>query len=307
MKVLFVRSGNRGIDPISQNQGQSLIDKGLDVEFYNIVGRGINGYLSNIYNLKKTIKALKPDFIHAHYSLSGIVAALTFSKVPLIISLMGSDVNSVSRKQKFIIKIFIRFFWSEIIVKSKEMKQNLGFQKAQIIPNGVDFSNYFPIDKNFAFNKLGWDIAKKHIIFSSNPERPEKNFRLAKSAIDLLNNEMIEVHYLMNLSQNEMPLYYNAADCLLLTSLYEGSPNVIKEAMACNCPIVSTNVGDVKEIISNVNGCYLTTFDENDVASKIKDSFSFNKRTNGAGAIKHLDSRLIADELISLYNKALNK
>ncbi len=307
MKILFVRSGNRGLDPISQNQGNSLSDKGLDVVFYDIVGKGIKGYLSNIIKLRSLINNERPDLLHAHYSLSGIVTALTFTKTPIVISLMGSDVNSVSNSQKYIIKFFIRFFWKEVIVKSKEMKKNLNYENAHIIPNGVDFKNYESIDKVKAIEKLGWDKNKKHILFSSNPERPEKNYQLAKEAIDVLNIENLEVRFLMNLSQTEMPLYYNAADCLLLTSFYEGSPNVIKEAMACNCPIVSTDVGDVKEIISGVDGCYLTSFDEKEVAEKVKNALKFNQRTNGSDAIKHLDSRIIADKLIDIYNKALNK
>lgn len=307
MKILFVRSGNRGIDPISQNQGQSLIEKGHDVVFYNVIGRGITGYLSNIRKLKKNIKSVYPDIIHAHYSLSGIVAALTFPKTPIIISLMGSDVNSVSVIQKQIIKIFIKFFWKEVIVKSKEMKDNLIYENAHIIPNGVDFNNYKFFDKVKALDKLGWDKTKKHILFSSNPERPEKNYQLAKAAIDLLNVENLEIHFLINLSQKEMPFYYNAADFLLLTSFYEGSPNVIKEAMACNCPIVSTDVGDVKEITSGVEGCYLTTFDVKDVALKISEALKFNQRTNGSEAINHLDSRIIADKLVDIYNKTMNK
>lgn len=307
MKILFVRSGNHGVDPISQNQGGSLLEKGHDVYFFDIIGRGFFGYLSNIKNLRKKIKYLQPEIIHAHYSLSGIVSALAFTNVPIVVSLMGSDVNSISVLQKLIIKLFIKFFWSEVIVKSREMKKNLGYNKAHIIPNGVDFSKYYPIDKKLALKKLGWDTSKKHILFSSNPERPEKNYKLAKIAVDLLKEYDLEVHFLVNLSQTEMPFYYNSADCLLLTSFYEGSPNVIKEAMACNCPIVSTDVGDVREIISNVKGCYLTTFEEKDVASKIIEAFNFNQRTMGFEAIKHLDSKIIADKLLNLYYVALNK
>jgi len=203
--------------------------------------------------------------------------------------------------------IFSRFFWIKTIVKSIELYNNIACSNLSIIPNGVDFSNYYPIEKTNALEKLGWDKSKKHILFSSNPERPEKNYQLAKAAIDLLKNEMLEVHFLMNLSQTEMPFYYNAADCLLLTSFYEGSPNVIKEAMACNCPIVSTDVGDVKEIITNVKGCCLTTFDKKDVALKISEALKYNQRTNGSEVIKHLDSRIIADKLVDIYNKALNK
>jgi glycosyltransferase involved in cell wall biosynthesis len=186
------------------------------------------------------------------------------------------------------------------------MKINLGYSKSHIIPNGVDFKNYRPIDKKEALLKLAWDSSKRHILFSSNPERREKNYQLAESAIKILNNKNIELHFLMNINQNEMPYYYNAADCLLLTSLYEGSPNVIKEAMACNCPIVSTDVGDVRILIEKTKGCYLTTFDADYLALKINEALKFNQRTKGHDAIRHLDSRIIADKLISIYKLALN-
>jgi glycosyltransferase involved in cell wall biosynthesis len=306
MTILFVRGGNRGIDPITQNQGFSLINKGYDVHFFDILGKGALGYLSNVKILREQSKLLKPDIIHCHYSLSGIVAAIAMQKTPIVISFMGTDVNAASLFQKMIINFLIRFTWKEVIVKSKKMKSNLGCNKAHVIPNGVDFKNYRPIEKYEALCKLGWDSSKKHILFSSNPERPEKNYHLAESAIKILNDKNIEVHFLMNLSQTEMPYYYNAADCLLLTSLYEGSPNVIKEAMACNCPIVSTDVGDVRELIENIKGCFISMFEAKDLALKINEALNFNQRTKGSEAIKHLDSRIIADKLIAIYKKARN-
>jgi glycosyltransferase involved in cell wall biosynthesis len=306
MKIIYVRSGNRGIDPITQNQGFSLINKSHEVYFYDIFGKGFLGYVSNIMRLRKQIKLSKPDIIHSHYSLSGFVAALATQKTPIVISLMGSDVKAASLLQKSLIFFFIRFSWKEVIVKSNEMKSDLGYSKSHIIPNGVDFKNYRPIDKKEALFKLGWDSSKRHILFSSNPERREKNYQLAESAIKILNNRNIELHFLMNITQKEMPYYYNAADCLLLTSLYEGSPNVIKEAMACNCPIVSTDVGDVRDLIENTKGCYLSKFEVDDLALKINEALSFNQRTKGSDAIYHLDSRIIADKLITIYKRALN-
>lgn len=104
-----------------------------------------------------------------------------------------------------------------------------------------------------------------------------------------------------------MPYFYNAADCLLMTSLMEGSLNVIKEALACNCPIVSTDVGDVRAFIANVSGCYLTSFDKHDIAAKLNEALSFNQRTKDSEAIKHLDSECIAEKLITIYKKVLDK
>ena len=94
---------------------------------------------------------------------------------------------------------------------------------------------------------------------------------------------------------------------MLLTSLWEGSPNVIKEAMACNCPIVSTDVGDVKKIIKNTQGCFITSFDPRDVSIGITKALRFGKKTNGREHIKHLDDKIIAKKIINLYQTVLKK
>jgi len=115
------------------------------------------------------------------------------------------------------------------------------------------------------------------------------------------------LNVIKNTDQNIIPYYMSAADILILTSLWEGSPNVIKEAMACNCPIVSTDVGDVKEIIRKTDGCYIASYDVVDVADKVGKALSFGRRTNGRQNIKHLDNNIIADKIISLYRLVLSK
>lgn len=98
----------------------------------------------------------------------------------------------------------------------------------------------------------------------------------------------------------------NAPDILLLTSLWEGSPNVIKEAMACNCPILSADVGDGAKVIRKTDGCYICSYDPEDVAEKIKEALEFGKRTNGREKIKHLDEKIIAQKIIGVYNEVLS-
>lgn len=301
MKVLFVRSGNHGIDPISQNQGDSLIEEGITVLFFDLIGRGKKGYLLSIIELQKAIKSIKPDIIHAHYSLTGYIAALSKGRIPLVVSLMGSDVNEANNIQRLSIAFFSRFFWKRVIVKSMGMKSNLGNPKAIVIPNGVNLSKFIPIDKTEAIKELNWDKCKIHILFASNPERLEKNYILAKNALELLNNPNIELHFLMNIPHEKMFLTFNAASLLLLTSFYEGSPNVVKEAMACNCPIVTTKVGDVAEIIGASEGCYITSFNVKDVANKISLVLDSQKRTSGRKAIQNIDSKVIANRLIQVY------
>jgi glycosyltransferase involved in cell wall biosynthesis len=97
----------------------------------------------------------------------------------------------------------------------------------------------------------------------------------------------------------------NAADALILTSLNEGSPNVIKEAMACNCPIVSTDVGDVRDIIGNTQGCFVTNFDYTEIADKIYEATNYGT-TNGSNMIKNLTSKTIAGKIIDIYKNTIN-
>ena len=112
----------------------------------------------------------------------------------------------------------------------------------------------------------------------------EKNFALTENAVGLLQNRTIELHCMVNIPNEETPLYYNAADIVLLTSLWEGSPNAVKEAMACDRPIVCTNVGDVEWLFGESKGHYLTDFTPADCASQIEKALKFSKdkgRTDG--------------------------
>lgn len=283
---------------------------GLDVFYYDVIGKGILGYLKNVKKLRSYIKSIKPDVIHAHYSDKGILTLLTLSNLPLVVSLMGSDVLSVSKFYKYLIRACTNV-WTATIVKSTQLYRILNSKhKVIVLPNGVDFEVFDPVEKQTATQRLGWNSDKINILFCSDPYRKEKNFKLAEEAIRLLDThkKKYTVHFLKEIPINEMKYYYSAADILLMTSLYEGSPNVIKEAMACNCPIVSTDVGDVNEVISNTEGCFLASFDPQDICAKILLALHFsNRRTQGRENVKHLDSKMVADKLVSIYDNLLKR
>ena len=304
MKVLFVSSGNSkmGISTIIKNQGESLIREGVKLEYFTIKGKGIRGYIKSIVKLKNYLKNNHYDVIHAHYSLSAFVVSLAGSK-PLVVSLMGSDVKA-NNWFKWIIYLFNYFFWSSIIVKSKDMQKSLDMNAAHIIPNGVNMEKFKPIDKTIAIKKIGWDDTKKHILFAANPNRPVKNFQLAQTAFSKLKDKNLELHYLNNISNEMMPYYYNASDVILLTSLWEGSPNVIKEAMACNRPIISTDVGDVRETIQDTIGCYVIDYDTYELTNSIKKALTFSQ-TTGRNTIASLNEKNIAKQIIKIYEKVV--
>ena len=217
---------------------------------------------------------------------------------------MGSDVNNSNKFFKEIIKFFSNNLWSSVIVKTLNMKLNINLKDVNVIPNGVDFNKFSEIDKLKAQNKLNWKSKYKNILFASDPLRKEKNYKLAKESIDLL-KENIKINYLKNIRREDVYLHYNAADVLLLTSIHEGSPNAIKEAMACGCSIVSTDVGDVKEIIKNTKGCFIADFNKFDIADKISKALKFNKKTNGRKNVSYLKSEIIAKKIKNLHMEVI--
>lgn len=307
MKILFVRSGNGGIDPISTRQGISIQKKGVEVSYFDIIGKGFKGYINNLQKLRQVIKKENPDIIHAHYSLSGFLAVLTLTNKPIITSLMGSDVLKTSRVNLLVTQFFSNYLWSFTIVKSKELFRFFSEKKSAVIPNGVDMELFKPVSQNVAQQSLGWSPKNFHILFASNPARPEKNFNLANAIYNKIKAKYPEtqIHYLMNLNDSDVVLHYNAADILLLTSHHEGSPNVIKEAMACNCPIAATNVGDISEITNGTENVTLIPFESDTAANAVLAVLETKNRSNGQKNIMHLSSNIIADRLIALYNKIL--
>src|SRR4030042_3141091 len=162
MKVLFVASGNStaGISPIVRNQGDSLINAGLDVNYFPITGKGSKGYIKNILELRKYLSLNKYDIIHAHYGLSAIVALLAKRREKLVASFMGDDLvgsnrpdGSVTFSSKLVVflNIFLaKFFYNFCIVKSGEMDNILNFSHKALIPNGVNLEKFNWISKEKA-------------------------------------------------------------------------------------------------------------------------------------------------------------
>lgn len=305
MRVLFVCSGNSrtGVGPVVKNQGDSLEKQGVALEYFPIIGRGQWGYMKNIKKLKRFLKDRSFDIVHAHYSLSAYVAALAGSR-PLVVSLMGSDVQKGVAGLS-ILKLCNRMSWDAVIVKSDHMKTRIGIEAAHVIPNGVDFETFTAIDQSAAQEQVKFDPRKKHIIFVADPRRYEKNFELAERAFGLVDRQDVELNVISGVDSDRIPCYMYAADVLVLTSLWEGSPNVVKEAMACNLPVVATDVGDVSEVIGHTQGCYVTSFEPQDVAEKLKLALAFSKRTAGRDHVEHLESRVISRRIIRVYEEAV--
>jgi glycosyltransferase involved in cell wall biosynthesis len=102
-----------------------------------------------------------------------------------------------------------------------------------------------------------------------------------------------------------VPKYMNACDVLLLVSDAEGSPMVIKEAMACNLPIVSVAVSDVPQVIGDTEGCYLCSQDSEDAAEKLELALHWGRRTDGRKSVTHMEAGQISRRIVSVYEELL--
>ena len=306
MKVLFV-SGRKSQGPgqVVLSQGESLRAAGVDIDYF-LIKPGITGYVSAIPLIRKAFRRGGYDLVHAHYGLSAIAASLA-GRFPLVVSLMGSDIY-MSGALRAVVRRFSRRRWAVTIVKTRRMKEMLGLQDVTVVPNGVDISLFTPMPEKEARKYTGYPDNKKLVLFISSPDRPEKNYRLAKEAMEILNVPDTELKTIFNIAHQEIPHYLNSADALLLTSKWEGSPNVIKEAMACNCPVVATDTGDAGWIMGDTNGGFITSFKATDVAGKLRLVLGLQARTNGRERILELglDSASVAGRIKSLYEQALS-
>lgn len=317
MKVLFVHSSNTsyGIESFIKSQAESLKEQGIEIDYYPVKGKGIKGYWDNLKYIKEISK--KYDIIHAHYGLIGLLCALTFTRKPIVLSVMGSDAyGSYNIEGKRLASSYFIMFLTQlaliranaVIAKSINIYKYIPYKnKTEIIANGVNFSLFMPIDKDQCRQELKIDSNKRVALFLANPNDPRKNFNLVKKAVEKMNNPDLQLINPYPIKHEVFVKYLNASDVFILTSYNEGSPNVIKEAMACNIPIISTRVGDVDEIIGKTEGCFLVDYNTDDIVKKINLAMSFDKRTTGRMDIAHLDSAVVAKKIIGIYNITLLK
>ena len=311
MKVIFVASGNQKIEsiaPFVQVQMDSLAEQGVEISLYRVVGRGIKGYVTNTIRLRKILKREQPDIVHAHYSICGYLASIAnFGlKSSVVVSLMGSDMVV----KLPLIRFFAKKIWDMTIVKSREMYDRLNVAKARIIPNGVNIDKMCLLDRDNSRKKCGFEDTKQYVIWCSQIDREEKNYPLAQKAVDLLSDKNVVLLPIQDAPHHMMNVYMRAADVLLLTSKREGSPNVIKEAMACNLPIVSTNVGDVEWLLDHVEGAYITQDDTpQNVCEYLKKALTFLGNSTGRQRLIDigLTTRSIASDIINIYTDICNK
>ena len=303
MNVLVVCSyNNHQISPFIAEPVELMIRSGISIRYFLIQGKGIRGYIKNRVLLKKEIMEYNPDIVHAHYGFSGLLANLQ-RKVPVITTFHGSDINLITNRPFSVLTSLLSK--SSIFISQKLSRKLIIKGRSAIIPSGVDLGLFFPVDKVESRKQLGLPIHEKLVLFAGSFDNRIKNYPLAKAATDSLNN--VRLIEMKGYKRKEVALLMNACDVALLTSIHEGSPQFIKEALACNRPIVSTDVGDVRILMENVEGCFIAKPDSVDIAGKISQAMHFENAPNGRQRIIDLGLELntIAAKIIDVYHSVL--
>lgn len=299
MRVLIVARCKQGrYAPFITEQVDAIEKKGVECRYLGVDGKGIVGYLRQIPKLRKAIRAFRPDIIHAHYGLCGLLANCQ-RRIPVVTTYHGSDINDPRVLR--LSKRSIRRSRFNIFVSQKNVDIARPRKDYALIPCGISLEDYPVIDKADARRQMGLEPSVKYVLFAGAFDNPVKNAPLAKEALRQVPEAVLLE--LKGFSRPQVATLMQAADAFLMTSFTEGSPQVVKEALACGCPIVSVDVGDVRERVEGIDGCFISPRDPGALAESVREALAHDGRTPGRAVIEKngLSNEVIATRIVSIY------
>lgn len=307
MRILIVASGNKGaLASFIVEQAEALKALGTEVGFYGLRGKGIRGYLGNLSGLRRKIQDFRPEVVHAHYGLSGLLACLQ-RRAPVVVTYHGSDIND-PQVFRYSQKAMRLAAWN-VFVSRKTLERACPKKKYSLLPCGIDLTEQQLTERGEARRTMGLPVGKRYVLFAGAFDNEVKNAPLAQEAVALL-GDGVELLELKGYTRDEVTSLMCAADAFLMTSFTEGSPQVVKEAMACGCPIVSVDVGDVKERTEGVAGCFVAeTREPDELARLLQEALAFEGKTKGREKLvaDGLDNRMVAQRLMEIYETVCRK
>lgn len=287
------------------DQVEALRRRGLEMDVLFINPRESKwNYARGPFLLRRHLARNHYDLIHAHYVFCGLIAA-TQRRLPVVLTHHGIEV--LAGWTAPLSRLASRLTQATIVTSPAMARRLPG--RPVVIPCGIDLELFRPMPQEEARHALGLPMEPKLVLFAGEP-RPEKRLDLAEAGVEALRRrwpDPVELVTAVGQPHERIPLYMNACDVLVLTSDYEGSPMVVKEAMACGLPIVSTDVGDVAEVMGDTEGCYLCRQDAADIAEKLAMALAFGRRTDGRRRVEHLSLDAVAGRIHQVYEETLRR
>lgn len=317
MKILIVcRLHGEHIAAFISEQADSLRQLGNEVRFVMADRGGGQGYWNMLSDIKKNISEWHPDVIHAHYGISGLIANLQ-RQVPVIVTYPGSDINELNKRPISIMSMWLSRY--NLVVSKRQLqlvKRFVNLSKIQILRYGVMLDVFYIQNKEEARRRMGFEKDVKYVLFSSKFTRLGKDPDLAKSVVEVVNKRRCKdgrtnvqlIPLNGEYTKEEMVTLMNAIDAAIVTSKKEGSPQFTKEVMACGCPIVSVDVGDVAEQLEGVTGCGISkTRNADELADLLEQALEFQGRTNGREKLisENLSLEQTGKQLMKIYQRVI--
>jgi glycosyltransferase involved in cell wall biosynthesis len=296
---MYPTAENQASGTFVWHQAEHLRRAGHHVDVMHVEGgKSRLRYVSSGWDVFSRTRKRIYDVVHAHYGLSGVPALFRW-RTPLVVTLHGSDAL-VGRLQPLISKA-IAAFADAVIAVSPGICATI---PGEVIPCGVDVELFKPRDRVASRVRLGLAQRAKLVLFPFDPARRVKRVHLARKAVERL-GVGVELLTVSGIANAEMPWYYSAADAMILCSESEGSPTSIKEALACNLPIISTDVGDVREITNGIEGCEIVEADAEALARGLERVLSRHRSTpfDGRSRMMRYDQRRVVASIVRVYER----
>jgi glycosyltransferase involved in cell wall biosynthesis len=280
----------------------------VEVYHFLIASGGAKGYVKSIFELFRFIKNKQIDIVHVHYGLWGMLAVLTkyifFNKCKILITYHGSDLFHKHHRQ---LSLLASKFASHNILVSNKMLHYFK-RDYSVIPCGIDTGIELKYRKEYRAWS-GWLENDFVILFSSNFKRKVKDPDFAFKIIETFRNETtknVKFIELAGFSREQLTHVMQAADAIIMCSVSEGSPQVIKEAILNTLPVISNDVGEVKSICSGIDNCFIIDKKIPDYVARLHYLAKSNSRIqNRTPVIEQFCNKLISGKLYTIYNKVL--
>jgi teichuronic acid biosynthesis glycosyltransferase TuaC len=301
-----------------KRQAEFLRAAGVHVDVFRFRGRrNVMSYVRAWFKVRPRLTRRRYDLVHAQWGQSGLMALP--KRLPFVVTYRSGDLHGlvdrngrqtvVGRLLQFLCRVVGRRA-DAIILVSEHMQRFLDpGTPVHVIPSGLDFDLFRVIPKAEARRHLGLPATKRLVLFAGDPASTRKRYDLAQEAMKLLNKSLpAELVVAWGAPHGDMPYFMSACDALVFTSRQEGSPNVVKEALACNLPVVSVAVGDVPLRLRGVDGCELCTDERPEtIAAALERVLRRGQRCAGREAVQDLDERVTTERVIAIYRGVLTQ